>query len=79
MMTDAESCFIQAVTIAQQQQAKSWELRAATSLARLRARQGKQTQARQALTDVVAWFSEGFDTVDMKEARALLEELRIKN
>ncbi len=74
-MRDAESCLIQAVTIAQQQQAKSWELRAATSLTRLHARQGKKTEARQALADVVAWFSEGFDTVDMKEARALLDEL----
>lgn len=75
LMTEAESCFKRAVTIAREQQAKSWELRAATNLARLYERQGKPTEARQALADVVAWFSEGFDTVDMKEARALLDEL----
>ena len=75
---DAESCFIQAGAIARRQQAKSWELRAATSLARLHARQGRQSEARQALADVFAWFSEGFDTVDMKEARALLDELAQK-
>lgn len=75
LMTEAESCFNQAVTTARQQQAKSWELRAATSLARLLARQGRQAEARQMLAEIIAWFSEGFDTVDMKEARALLDEL----
>jgi hypothetical protein len=56
-------------------QAKSWELRAAMSLARLWRDQGKVQQARELLAPVYAWFTEGFDTRDLKEARALLEEL----
>jgi predicted ATPase len=68
----AESC---ALAIARQQQAKSWELRAAMSLARLWRDQGKPQQARELLAPVYGWFTEGFDTRDLKEAKALLEEL----
>jgi predicted ATPase len=71
----AEICFQQALAIAQNQQAKSWELRATTSLARLRQSQGKRDEARQVLGDVYGWFTEGFDTVDLQEAKALLDEL----
>jgi predicted ATPase len=58
-----------------QQQAKSWELRAATSLARLSRDQGKRGKARDLLAPIYGWFIEGFDTLDLKEARALLDEL----
>jgi predicted ATPase len=58
-----------------QQQAKSWELRAATSMARLWRAQGKRDEARELLAPVYGWFTEGFDTVDLKEARALLDEV----
>ncbi len=71
---EAEACFQQAITIAQQQSAKSWELRAATSLARLWQRQGKIAEARQMLAEIYGWFTEGFDTADLKDAKALLEE-----
>jgi hypothetical protein len=64
-----------ALTVARQQQAKSWELRAAISLARLWRDQGKVQQARELLAPVYGWFTEGFDTRDLKEAKALLEEL----
>ena len=64
-----------AVAAARQQQAKSWELRAAMSMARLRRDQGKVQQARELLAPVYGWFTEGFDTRDLKEAKALLEEL----
>jgi len=60
---------------ARQQQAKSWELRAATSLARLWQQQGKYSEARELLAPVYGWFSEGFDTADLSDARALLEAL----
>ena len=63
------------LTIARRQQAKSWELRAATSLAQLWQQQGKRAEARQLLAEVYGWFTEGFDTADLQEARALLEEL----
>ena len=63
-------------TFARQQQAKSWELRAAMSLARLWRDQGKVQQARELLAPVYGWFTEGFDTRDLKEAKALLGELR---
>ena len=66
--------FEKALTVARQQQAKSWELRAAMSLARLWRDQGKVQQARELLTPVYGWFTEGFDTRDLKEAKALLEE-----
>jgi tetratricopeptide (TPR) repeat protein len=71
----AEACFYQAIAISQSQQAKSWELRAATSLAKLWQSQGKRQQACDLLAPVYGWFTEGFDTVDLQEAKALLEEL----
>ena len=70
----AEACFQQALDIAHRQQAKSLELRAAMSLGRLWQRQGKTEHARQLLTGVYAWFTEGFDTADLQEAKALLEQ-----
>ena len=74
--SEAEACFLKAIEIARQQQAKSWELRATTSLARLWQQQGKQHAARNMLSDIYNWFTEGFDTVDLKEAKTLLEEIR---
>jgi predicted ATPase len=72
--TEAEACFHHALAIARHQQAKSLELRAAMSLGRLWQHQGKTEQARQLLAEVYAWFTEGFDTTDLKEAKALLEQ-----
>jgi predicted ATPase len=72
---EAEACFHNALEIARGQQAKSLELRAAMSLARLWQRQDKVGDARQLLNDVFAWFAEGFDTADLRDARALLDEL----
>jgi predicted ATPase len=63
------------VEVARKQQAKSLELRAATSLARLGRDQGKRTEARGLLAPIYGWFTEGFDTADLKEAKALTEEL----
>jgi predicted ATPase len=71
----AEMHFERALAVARDQQAKSWELRAATSMARLWRDQGKRRQARDLLTPVYGWFTEGFDTLDLKEAKALLDEL----
>jgi predicted ATPase len=71
----AESCFQHAIEVARRQSAKSWELRATMSLSRLWHKQGKREEARQLLAEVYAWFTEGFDTPDLKEAKALLEEL----
>jgi predicted ATPase len=71
----AATCFQQALAIARRQQARSWELRAAMSLARLWQQQGKQGEARQLLEEVYGWFTEGFDTADLQEAKALLEAL----
>ena len=71
----AHSYFERALAVARQQQAKSWELRAATSMARLWRDQGKSQQARELLAPVYGWFTEGFDTLDLKEAKALLDEL----
>ncbi len=71
----AEAYFERALSVARQQQAKSWELRAAMSLARLRRDQGKVQQARELLDPIYGWFTEGFDTRDLKEAKALLEQL----
>jgi predicted ATPase len=71
----AEACFHQALDIARRQQAKSWELRAAMSLSRLWQRQGKCSAARDLLAPIYGWFTEGFDTADLQEAKALLEEL----
>jgi len=72
---EAEACFLKAIDIARRQQAKSWELRATASLARLWQHQGKTAEARQMLAEIYGWFTEGFDTVDLQEAKALLEEL----
>jgi len=74
-VAQAAACFHQALDVARQQQAKSWELRAAMSLARLWQSQDKCTEARQVLDEVYRWFTEGFDTADLQEARALLVEL----
>jgi predicted ATPase len=71
----AEASFRKAINVAQHQRAKTWELRAAMSLARLWRSQGKVQQARELLAPVYGWFTEGFDTRDLKEAKALLEEL----
>jgi predicted ATPase len=73
--TKAETYFERALSVARQQQAKSWELRAAMSLARLWRDQGKVREARELLAPVYGWFTEGFETRDLKEAKALLEEL----
>jgi predicted ATPase len=73
--SEAEACFHQALAIACRQDAKSLELRAATSLARLWQRQGKRHEARDLLAPIYSWFTEGFDTADLQEAKALLEEL----
>jgi predicted ATPase len=70
-----EACFHQALAIARRQQAKSWELRAATSLARLWQQQGQRAEAYELLAPVYDWFTEGFDTADFQEAKALLQEL----
>ena len=72
---EAETCFQHAMTIAQNQGAKAWELRTATSLARLWQQQGKIPEARDLLAPVYNWFTEGFDTADLQEAKALLDEL----
>jgi predicted ATPase len=73
--TAAEICLAQALTVARRQHAKSLELRAATSLSRLWQRQGKRTEAHELLAPIYGWFTEGFDTADLQEAKALLEEL----
>ena len=75
LLIEAESCFQQALAIARRQQAKSLELRAAMSLSRLWQQQGKRTVARDFLAPIYGWFTEGFDTADLQEAKALLEEL----
>jgi predicted ATPase len=67
----AEACFQQALAIARRQEAKSWELRVAVSLARLWQQQGKRAEAHQLLAEIYGWFTEGFDTVDLQEASAL--------
>ena len=74
-MPQAEACFSQALDIARRQQAKSWELRAALSLSRLWQQQGKCVEAYDLLAPIYAWFTEGFDTADLQEAKTLLEEL----
>jgi predicted ATPase len=73
---EASAAFLRAIEIARRQSAKSWELRAATSLARLWRDQGEPADARNLLVPVYAWFAEGFETPDLKEAKALLETLR---
>jgi predicted ATPase len=72
---EAERCFYQALEIARRQGGKSLELRAAMSLARLWQQQSKRTEAYELLTPIYGWFTEGFDTPDLQEAKALLEEL----
>jgi class 3 adenylate cyclase/predicted ATPase len=73
---EAEACFHHSLDIARSQQAKSWELRVATSLARLWQRQGKRQEAHDLLAPVYRWFTEGFNTADLQDAKALLDELR---
>ena len=73
----AEAYFERALAVARQQQAKSWELRAAMSMARLWRDQGKREEARELLAPVYGWFTEGFDTLDLKEAKTLLDELAV--
>jgi predicted ATPase len=70
-----ETCFQRALEVAKRQDAKSWELRAAMSLSRLWRDQWKHKAARQTLSEIYSWFTEGFDTPDLKEAKALLHEL----
>ena len=72
---NAAEYFDRALEVARKQQAKSWELRAAMSMARLWRDQGKRDEARELLAPVYNWFTEGFDTLDLKEAQALLDEL----
>ena len=71
----SEECFHKAIDVAHQQEAKSWELRAAMSLGRLWSKRGKKEEARKLLGEIYGWFTEGFDTEDLKEAKALLENL----
>ena len=73
---EAEACFQRAIEIARRQQAKSLELRAVMSLSRLWQQQGKKEEARQMLAEIYGWFTEGFDTKDLQEAKGLLEELK---
>ena len=73
---EAEACFRRALEVAQAQSAKAFELRASTSLARLWAEQGRRAEAHDLLAPIYGWFTEGFDTADLKDAKALLEELR---
>jgi len=72
---EAEACFRRALEVARRQQARWWELRATTSLARLPAKQGRRDEARAMLAEIYNWFTEGFDTADLKDAKALLDEL----
>jgi adenylate cyclase len=69
----AFECFRQAIDIARRQQARSWELRATSSLARLLTAEGRCEESRRTLADIYGWFTEGFDTADLREAKALLE------
>ena len=72
---EAQNCFERAIEIARTQSAKSFELRATMRLARLLSKQGRRDEARAMLADIYNWFTEGFDTADLKEAKALLDEL----
>ncbi len=72
---EAETCFQHAIDVARQQQSKSLELRAAISLTRLWQRQGKRQEAYDLLAPIYGWFTEGFDTADLQEAKTLLDEL----
>jgi predicted ATPase len=75
VVAQAEACFNQSIEIALHQKAKSWELRAGMSLARLHQSQGKEKEARCLLTQIYNRFTEGFDTMDLREAKALIDEL----
>ena len=72
----AEQNYLAALQVAREQQAKSWELRTATSLARLWQTQGKIQEARNLLAPIYSWFTEGFDTKDLRDAKTLLEKLK---
>ena len=74
--TEAEACFRKAIAVAQEQEASLWSLRAATSLARLWADEGRRAEAYELLAPVYGWFTEGFDTADLKEAEGMLDALR---
>ncbi len=74
-VSEAETCFRQSIDVARRQNAKSLELRAVTSLSRLLHQQEKNDEAQQMLAEIYGWFTEGFDTADLKEAKALLDEL----
>jgi predicted ATPase len=73
----AEAYFERALSVARDQQAKSWELRAAMSMTRLWRDQGKRRQAYDLLAPIYGWFAEGFDTLDLKQAKMLLDELHV--
>jgi len=75
----AEASYRRAIERARSQEAKSWELRAATSLAQLWRDQGRPAEARELLAPVYGWFTEGFDTTDLKDAKALLEEIEVSH
>ena len=75
-IAQAENCFRRAIEVARKQSAKSWELRATTSLVRLLAKLGKRGEARAMLAEIYGWFTEGFDTADLKDAKALFDELK---
>ena len=72
---EAQSCFERAIEVARKQSAKSWELRSTTSLARVLRDTGRRDEARAMLADIYGWFTEGFDTADLIDAKALLDEL----
>jgi len=74
-LSEAEAAIEKAIDVARRQNAKSWELRAATSLARLRRQQGRPQEAAALLAPIYAWFTEGFDTADLEEAKTLLDKL----
>ena len=78
-LAEGEASIRQALELARKQQAKSWELRAATSLARLWGEQGRRTEAHELLASVYGWFTEGFDTADLRDARALLDDLSLNS
>jgi predicted ATPase len=72
---EAAQCFRDAIAVARSQSAKSWELRATMSLARLLAKQDRRDEARAMLAEIYGWFTEGFDTADLKDAKAMLDDL----
>jgi predicted ATPase len=76
-MAEARSCFQRAIEVARKQSAKSWELRATKSLGRLLKKQGRGNEARDMLAEIYNWLTEGFDTADLKEAKALLGDLTV--